>query len=190
MTAKTTHRNTEEVKRKLTSKQVAFVSYYVESGVATEAYIKAYKTSKMKRETINRNAFSLLHTSYIASAIEVEQKKLRIRAEISKGELLRHLENIVRSNIANYVEFDGNTVRFKAFSSLTPEQLEAIESIKEGKKGIELKLQGKSWSIERICKMLGYDEPEKKDITSDGQQIAIEIISDKSQANNEDDTDH
>ena len=50
---------------------------------------------------------------------------------------------------------------FKDFNELTESQVKAIESVKQGKNGIELKLHGKSWSIERICKMLGYDAPVK-----------------------------
>jgi len=49
---------------------------------------------------------------------------------------------------------------------LTERQIKAIESIKKGKGGIELKLHGKSWTIDRICKMLGFDAPTKTALTN------------------------
>ena len=39
-------------------------------------------------------------------------------------------------------------VRFKPFDQLTENQLKAIESVKMGRNGIELRLHSKSWSIE------------------------------------------
>ena len=47
----------------------------------------------------------------------------------------------------------------------------AVESVKVTKEGIELKLNGKSWSISRICKMLGYDEPTEVNI----KQMLLDI---------------
>ena len=40
----------------------------------------------------------------------------------------------------------------------------AVESVRVTREGIEIKLNGKAWSISRICKILGYDEPTKIDI--------------------------
>ena len=80
-------------------------------------------------------------------------------------------------------------VEFKPFSELTRKQLKAIESVKQGKNGIELKLHSKTWSIERICKMLGFDAPTGIDLTTLGDKIdnkiQIEIIENISQVDNE-----
>lgn len=37
-----------------------------------------------------------------------------------------------------------------------------IESIKHGKYGLEIKLHGIDWSIEKICKHLGFYEKDNK----------------------------
>ena len=63
--------------------------------------------------------------------------------------------------------FDGGRIVWKDFSTLPEAQIKAIEGIKETRHGIELKLHGKSWSIERICKILGFDSPATIDLNID-----------------------
>jgi len=49
-------------------------------------------------------------------------------------------------------------LHFKPFDQLTEEQLMCIESIKDTRNGIELKLHGKDWTIEKIAKHIGFYE--------------------------------
>lgn len=167
--------------KKLTIKQEKFINKYLECGNASDAYRFAYDSSKMKEETVRSKACILLTKGNIRAIMEEKQDELKKKSTITKERILKELENILDSNIKDYVDFDGVNIRWKAFKDLTEKQLKAIESIKEGKYGIELKLQGKSWSIERICKMLGFDMPEKHDLTTDGKEIKIEVITSKDQ---------
>jgi aminopeptidase C len=64
---------------------------------------------------------------------------------------------IAFSDIRDYVKFDGKKITFKDFDELTDRQARAIESIRQTKHGIELRLHGKSWTIDRISKILGFD---------------------------------
>jgi phage terminase small subunit len=156
---------------KLTLKQTTFCEYYIETGNASEAYRRAYDASRMKDETINERASRLLKEYKVSTRIEQIQKELRDKSDITKDEILSRLSAIARSDIRDYVEFDGKSVKFKSFEKLTDVQAKAIEGIKETKYGIELKLHGMSWSIERICKLLGFDSPDKVDLTSAGKRI-------------------
>lgn len=181
---------------KLTIKQEEFCHKYVECGNASEAYRHAYNCGNMKPETVNRNAVELLNNNKIATRLKELQIELKEKSDIDKGRILNELGAILDAKITDYVDLTTEAVAlpqskrekkegvpiqymdvqrlvFKDFDQLTERQVKAIESIKQGRNGIELKLHGKSWSIERICKMLGYDAPEKKELTGRGGRDLI-----------------
>ncbi len=189
-------------KNNLTIKQQRFVDKYLETNNASEAYRFAYKCKNSSAETVKVNACKLLKTTNIALTIEKQQDKIQAKSELSRERIIKELEIINNANIRDYcnvlekeviiTDNQGNRrkekimdVQFKPFDQLTENQLKAIESVKMGRNGIELRLHSKSWSIERACKMLGYDVPAKVDVTSDGKQlnnkIEIEIIETKNQ---------
>lgn len=168
----------------LTIKQEAFCQAYLRLGDKSAAYREVYSCAKMKDETIHSKASLLSSVGKVRARIEELQSKAREIAEkefeITHREILRHL-NILRSaRIDHYVNYDYEEVidgydenerpikrlvprlMFKPFSELTEEQLMCIESIKEGKYGLELKLHGIDWSIEKICKHLGFYEKDNK----------------------------
>jgi phage terminase small subunit len=149
----------------LTLKQESFCNKYLETGNASEAYRFAYNCLKQKSETVNRNAFNLSNRNKIITRLNELRAELKASSDITKNDILNELSAILKSNIRDYVKFDGSVVTFKSFEELTDSQSRAIESIKKTKNGIELKLHGKSWSIERICKMLGFDAPIKGELT-------------------------
>lgn len=124
----------------------------------------SYNAKRMKNSTVNRRAQELLANGIITARIGALQTEQKEKSDITKEKILSELGAILNANIKDYVEFDGTTIKFKSFEDLSEKQLKAIESIKQGKNGIELKLHGKSWTIERICKMLGYDKPTVLDI--------------------------
>ena len=138
---------------KLTARQLKFCEEYQLTLNATLAAVRAGYSEK----TANRIASENLSKPDIQNKIAELQRKTREVAEITKQEIIDELGAILRSNISDYMKFDGKKIEFKSFTELTEFQLKAIEGIKQGRNGIELKLHGKSWSIERVCKMLGYD---------------------------------
>ena len=189
-------------KNNLTIKQQRFVDKYLETNNASEAYRFAYKCKNSSVETIKVDACRLLKNPNIALTIEREQDKIQSKTDLSREKIIKELEIINNANIRDYCNLlekevtitdnQGNKrkekimdVQFKPFDQLTENQLKAIESVKMGRNGIELKLHSKTWSLERACKMLGYDVPAKIDVTSDGKQlnnkIEIEIIETKNQ---------
>lgn len=148
-------------KMTLTPKQEAFCNKYLECGDATQAYRFAYDTQRMADRTCNNKAAILRKHKKVAARIAELQAEQKGKSDITKDRVIEELAAILESKITDYVEFDGKTIIFKSFDELTERQVKAIESIKHGKFGVELKLHGKSWTIERICKMLGFDTPEK-----------------------------
>ena len=151
-------------KNNLTIQQQNFVDKYLETNNASEAYRFAYKCKDSTVDTIKANACNLLKNTYIALTIEKEQARLQEKTDITKERILKELNAILEAKITDYVEFKGQSLRFKDLDTLTEAQQRAIESIEETKFGIRLKLHGKSWTIERICKMLGYDAPTKQEL--------------------------
>jgi hypothetical protein len=120
---------------------------------------------------------------FYAIRIEELQKELREKSDVTKEEVLSRLCATIRSDIRDYVEFDGVKPKFKSFDNLTDAQAKAIEGIKETKYGIELKLHGMSWSIDRICKMLGWDAPDKREVMNGMNQVTIFEIPDNGRDN-------
>ena len=157
---------------KLTVKQETFCNKYVECSNASEAYRFAYTAGKMKEDTVHRRAKELLKNGPVTARLKILQDELKAKSDITKERVLEKLSSILESKITDYVEFDGFSLWFKSFNNLTEKQIDAIESIKQGKYGMELKLHGKSWTIERICRMLGFDAPIKNEITGkDGKDL-------------------
>lgn len=174
---------------KLTIKQEKFCNKYIECGNASEAYRFAYDCSRMKTESVNRLANALLNDNIkIASRVWELQGELKKKSDISKERIVNELDCIMKAKINDYVkivekeckgvEIDENgelqkitskylSVELTPFDQLSEEQLKAVESIKQGRHGIELKLYSKPNAIERICKMLGYDAPIKQDMKLD-----------------------
>lgn len=185
------------MERGLKERHELFCREFVKTGSGSAAYRKSYSVDNMKDATVNNNAYKLLHDNDIKTRIkflqgitsEVAEKKFKIDSE----EILRHLDILRSSSINEYIEFvDVETVigfdevemedikavhqelRFKTFDKLTKEQLMCIESIRNTRNGIELKLHGKDWSIEKISKHIGFYE---KDNTQKAPTIKYENVS-------------
>ncbi|WP_443901263.1 terminase small subunit [Odoribacter laneus] len=146
---------------KLTIKRENFCNYYVETGNASEAYRRAFACKNMKDKTITEAASRLINDSNVNARIKELQGEIKKKSDITKEKILYELDCIINAKITDYIMLEEGRLSFKDFNELTESQVKAIESVKQGKNGIELKLHGKSWSIERICKMLGYDAPVK-----------------------------
>lgn len=143
--------------KNLTIKQTKFIDAYLECGNASQAYRQSYSCERMKDATINVKASELLKNGKIRVRIRELQGELKKTSDIKKETILEELAAIAFSDIRDYVKFDGKTITFKSFDELTDKQARAVEAIKETRFGIELKLHGKSWTIDRISKILGFE---------------------------------
>lgn len=177
----------------LTIKQEDFCQAYIRLGDKSAAYRDAYSTSNMKATTIHKRSCELFDNGAVAGRIEELRAKVAVIAEkkfeITTTEMLRHLNILRNARIDEYVEFKEFTVsvfnkmgkktgttkemrmEFKPFDRLTKEQLMCIESIKQTRHGIEIKLHGKDWTIEKINKHIGFYEKDNE------QKNKVEISS-------------
>lgn len=169
----------------LSIKQENFCNYYIECGNASEAYRRAYSCNSKSDKAIGVDAFKLLNSPKIALRIKELQEEQKNKSDITKEKILEELSNIAFSSIA---DMHNSWIERSEFESLTPRQKSAIKSIstKILKKNIgtnddpeivdveyvKIELHDKLRAIERICKMFGWDAPEKMDVTSNGSSIA------------------
>ena len=145
---------------KLSVKQENFCNYYIECGNASEAYRRAYSCSNMKDESINVKAVELLNNGKITVRVKELQEELKKKSDITKEEVLNMLKSSMYADIRNFLTIKNGNVIFKDSEDWTDEMAMQVESVKQGKEGIEIKLNGRAWTIQRICKMLGFDSPQ------------------------------
>lgn len=145
---------------KLSVKQENFCNYYIECGNASEAYRRAYSCSNMKDESINVKAVELLNNGKITVRVKELQEELKKKSDITKEEVLNMLKSFMYADIRNFLTIKNGNVIFKDSEDWTDEMAMQVESVKQGKEGIEIKLNGRTWTIQRICKMLGFDFPQ------------------------------
>lgn len=149
---------------KLSVKQENFCNYYIECGNASEAYRRAYSCSNMKDESINVKAVELLNNGKITVRVKEIQEELKKKSDITKEEVLNMLKSFMYADIRNFLTIKNGNVIFKDSEDWTDEMAMQVESVKQGKEGIEIKLNGRTWTIQRICKMLGFDSPQDMNI--------------------------
>ena len=157
---------------KLTIKQENFCNYYVECGNASEAYRRAFSCDGWKDKSVWEKASALLSNVKVESRVKELQEERKEQSDITKDRILTELSNIAFSSIAH---LHNTWIERKDFEMLTEKQKSSIKSIstKILKKNVgtnenpeiidveyvKIELYDKIKAIERICKMLGYDEP-------------------------------
>lgn len=77
----------------LTIKQEKFAAAYIETGNASEAYRRAYDTSRMKTETVNRKAFDVLNDGKVTARITWLREGAAKRSRESVDDILTELED-------------------------------------------------------------------------------------------------
>ena len=84
-----------------------------------------------------------------------------------RGRIITELESIAFSRITDYVTVDNNSV---SQVTVNPSVSSAVESVKETKDGIQLKLYDKIKALETLAKITGL-AVERIDVTSGGRPI-------------------
>lgn len=171
----------------LTILQEGFSQAYIRLGEGSAAYRESgYSFKNKTSKSIHEAACRLLKHGKVAARIkELQGKVAEIAAKkfnIDSETILRHLDILRTARIDDYLEYveyeiptttttgTGKSkvtsttserrteLRFKTFDKLTKEQLMCIESMKQTRYGVELKLHGKEWTIEKINKHIGFYE--------------------------------
>jgi len=148
---------------RLTPKQKAFCQQYLVDLNGKQAAVRAGYSAR----TAEFQASRLLSFVKVQKYVQKLQAEARKRTDITKDEILSELASILRAKITDYLNFDGKKIQFKDFADLPESQIKAVEGIRETRHGIELRLHGKSWTIERICRILGFESPQAFDVNLD-----------------------
>lgn len=132
-------------KDKLTVKQENFCNYYIETGNASEAYRRAYSCATMRPETINHAAHELLVNRKVAARVSQLRAELKEHSDITKAEIVKLCTDVVRGKpVTDWVED------------------------KDGRR--TARIIPKTWAIERLCHMLGFDTPDRVEVSATTRQ--------------------
>lgn len=138
----------------MTEKQKIFADEYLIDLNATRAYKVAYPSVK-KDETAAQAGSRMLRNVKVAAYIQERMEERQKRTEITQDRVLEELAAIAFAKATDYAEIKGECVRIKDTDALDEQQIRAIAGIKEGKFGIELKLNDKEKALELLGRHLG-----------------------------------
>ena len=138
----------------MTDKQKIFADEYLIDLNATRAYRKAYPNCK-KDSSADAAARKLLGNTRIQKYISARMEERQKRTEVTQDRVLQELAYIAFARVTDYATVRNDVVKIKNTDELTEEQIRAISGIKEGKFGIELKLNDKEKALELLGRHLG-----------------------------------
>lgn len=175
---------------KLTEKQKIFCREYIYDWNGTRAYKVAYPGVK-SAAVAQANSSRLLLNAIIQEYIEFIQKDLEKLSGISRLMVVNEFRKIGFSSIA---DLHNTWIERKDFEKLTSEQREAIQEIEtkvvkqknyemsvagnivfDDVEYVKIRLFDKNKALENINKMLGYNAPDKLDLSGSGLEKAINI---------------
>ena len=137
----------------MTDKQKIFADEYLIDLNATRAYRKAYPNCK-KDSSADAAARKLLGNTRIQKYISARMEERQKRTEVTQDRVLQELAYIAFARVTDYATVRNDVVKIKNTDELTEEQIRAISGIKEGKFGIELKLNDKEKALELLGRHL------------------------------------
>jgi len=146
--------------RSLTPKQEAFCQAMVVSDNASEAYRAAYST---KGGSVSPNASRLLALPHVAARVQELRDRAADKAVAERREALVELTRIARGRLGNYLREDG-TIDVAKLADAGPE-VESFQLVDtEHGQRASIKLRDPIRAIERLAKMLGWDQPDKLEV--------------------------
>lgn len=138
----------------MTEKQKIFADEYLIDLNATRAYRKAYPSVK-RDETAAQAGSRMLRNVKVAAYIQERMQERQKRTEITQDRVLQELAAIAFAKATDYAEVKDECVKVKDTEELDEQQIRAIAGIKEGKFGIEVKLNDKEKALELLGRHLG-----------------------------------
>ncbi|MEI7526386.1 MAG: terminase small subunit [Mariniphaga sp.] len=180
----------DELKKKLNEKQKTFCHSYIIGWNTTHSYKKAY--GEMEDNSAAVSGYNLLRNTKIQQYINFIKNNLEEESGISKLRNLQELAKIAYTNIADLHDCWIELTDWEKIKTDNPDALNAIESIdtktetkvyNRGEanetdveiKYVKIKLYSKTTALDMINKMLGYNLPEKKEITGAGGSPLIPV---------------
>lgn len=138
----------------MTEKQKIFADEYLIDLNATRAYRKAYPSVK-RDETAAQAGSRMLRNVKVAEYIAERMQARQERTEITQDKVLEELAAIAFARATDYAEVKDDQVIIKDTAGLSENQIKAVAGIKQGKFGIEVKLNDKEKALELLGRHLG-----------------------------------
>ncbi|MDD3338444.1 MAG: terminase small subunit [Lachnospiraceae bacterium] len=138
----------------MTDKQKIFADEYLIDLNATRAYRIAYPSVK-KEATAAAAGARMLRNVKVEEYIQERMQERQKRTEVTQDRVVEELAAIAFARVTDYAEIYGGSVEIKDTEQLSEEQVRAIAGIKDGKFGIELKLNDKEKALELLGRHLG-----------------------------------
>lgn len=138
----------------MTEKQKIFADEYLIDLNATRAYKVAYPRVK-NDEVAAAAATRLLRNVKVAAYISERMQERQKRTEVTQDRVIEELAAIAFAKATDFVQISHGNVILTDTSKLSENQIKAIAGIKEGKNGIELKLNDKEKALELLGWHLG-----------------------------------
>lgn len=157
---------------KLTPKQEAFASAFVECGNATEAYRRAYPNTKMKREAVAVEACRLLAAPNVALTVERLKAERVERTQINADYVLNRLVQIDQMDVLDIMNDDMSIKAISEWPSVWRCYLSGVDvaDMFEGK--------GESRELVGILKKIKW--PDKvKNLELLGKHVGVQAFKDK-----------
>ena len=138
----------------MTEKQKIFADEYLIDLNATRAYKVAYPRVK-NDETAAAAAARLLKNVKVVTYIEKRMQDRQKRTEVTQDRVIEELAAIAFARATDFAQIVNGNVVLTDTADLTESQTKAIAGIKEGKFGIERKLNDKEKALELLGRHLG-----------------------------------
>ena len=138
----------------MTEKQKIFADEYLIDLNATRAYKVAYPKVK-KDKTAAQAGSRMLRNVKVERYIQERMQARQERTEITQDRVLEELAAIAFARTTDYAEVKDGRVLLKNTENLNEQQIRAIAGIKDGKYGIEIKLNDKEKAQELLGRHLG-----------------------------------
>ena len=153
---------------KLTILEDRFLDEYLIDLDAMAAWIRAGSTATPRSAKVS--ACRVLAKPHVQTALAKRRAELAQRNEVSQDRVVQEYRRVGFARITDYLSFGAEGVTLNESSKLSPEQVAAIESVsqtftKQGQKVIHFKLHSKLGALDSLCKVLGFNAPEKKELT-------------------------
>ena len=157
----------------MTDKQKIFADEYLIDLNATRAYRVAYPSVK-KDETAAQAGSRMLRNVKVERYIQERMQARQERTEITQDRVLEELAAIAFARTTDYAEVKDGRVLLKNTENLNEQQIRAIAGIKDGKYGIEIKLNDKEKALELLGRHLGMfkDKVEVSGLEDEKKKLA------------------
>lgn len=153
-------------KRKFNARELKFAEYILQGVAQATAYKQAgykAKNSNVAAVMANRLLKKAKVAEYIAARRKELTEKLQEETLVTKRDVILELKHLAFSRINRVLSFNADGVTLRDSEDIADEDLAAIESVKETKDGISLKMHDKVGPLTKIGEHLGVFEPEAID---------------------------